>query len=181
MPHPTQRFLPIAQPPPPPPPAPTAAPPYYTPTPALSLAEALWAFPGTEPGDLSFQAGDKLEVLEKVKDDWWKGRIVGREPTGLFPSSYVRETQILREKPALLLPSLPPRAAGYGPGGNPMTDVAHGTSVFESQQQEEAAKKPLLGKNGEKFGKKLGNAAIFGAVSRVSMGESERERGGGHG
>lgn len=46
-----------------------------------------------------------------------------------------------------------------------MTDVAHGTSVFEHQQQEEAAKKPLLGKNGEKFGKKLGNAAIFGAVS----------------
>lgn len=130
----------------------------------LSLAEALWAFPGTEPGDLSFQAGDRLEVLEKVKDDWWKGRIAGREPTGLFPSSYVRETQILREKPGL--PSLPPRA-GYGPGGNPMTDVAHGTSVFESQQQEEATKKPLLGKNGEKFGKKLGNAAIFGAVSRV--------------
>lgn len=164
VPHPAQqRFLPIAQQPPPPPP-PSAAPPSYSPAPVLSLAEALWAFPGTEPGDLSFQAGDKLEVLEKVKDDWWKGRIAGREHAGLFPSSYVRETQILREKPAL--PSLPPRA-GYGPGGNPMTDVAHGTSVFESQQQEEAAKKPLLGKNGEKFGKKLGNAAIFGAVSRV--------------
>lgn len=50
-----------------------------------------------------------------------------------------------------------------------MTDVAHGTSVFEHQQQEEAAKKPLLGKNGEKFGKKLGNAAIFGAVSFFSF------------
>lgn len=133
----------------------------------LSLAEALWAFPGTEPGDLSFQAGDKLEVLDKVKDDWWKGRIAGREATGLFPSSYVREVQVLKEKPAL--PNLPPRsAAAYGPGGNPMTDVAHGTSVFDAQQHEEGAKKPLLGKNGEKFGKKLGNAAIFGAVSLVS-------------
>lgn len=55
-----------------------------------------------------------------------------------------------------------------------MTDVAHGgpgpsTSVFQQQQQEEEAKKPLLGKNGEKFGKKLGNAAIFVSVpsSRV--------------
>lgn len=155
-----QHFLPIAQPPPP----------SYTPTPSpvISVAEALWAFPGTEAGDLSFQAGDKLEVLEKVKDDWWKGRIVGREATGLFPSSYVREVQVLKEKPPL--PNLPPRggattSSSYGPGGNPMTDVAHGTSVFEAQQQEESAKKPLLGKNGEKFGKKLGNAAIFGAVS----------------
>lgn len=134
----------------------------------ISLAEALWAFQGTEAGDLSFQAGDKLEVLDKVKDDWWKGRVAGRDATGLFPSSYVREVQVLKEKPAL--PNLPPRSGGggaYGPGGNPMTDVAHGTSVFDAQQHEEGAKKPLLGKNGEKFGKKLGNAAIFGAVSPV--------------
>ncbi|KAL0639399.1 protein that induces appearance of [PIN+] prion when overproduced [Maublancomyces gigas] len=155
-----QRVLPVAP----------VAPPSYTPTPVISLAEALWAFSGTEPGDLSFQAGDKLEILEKVKDDWWKGRVVGSEHTGLFPSSYVRETQVLvaqKEKPPL--PSLPPRnnGGGYGPGGNPMTDVAHGTSVFEHQQQEEAAKKPLLGKNGEKFGKKLGNAAIFGAGATI--------------
>lgn len=65
-----------------------------------------------------------------------------------------------------------------------MTDVAHGpnTSVFEQQQHEEAAKKPLLGKNGEKFGKKLGNAAIFGAVSRTGTwrvevgGANDRDR-----
>ncbi|KAH8147986.1 uncharacterized protein LAJ45_08088 [Morchella importuna] len=162
-----QQHLPIAP----------SAPPSYTPTPlVLSLAEAQWAFNGTEAGDLSFEAGAKLEVLEKVKDDWWKGRVVGGDGTaGLFPSAYVRETQVLAtapsgdvKKPAL--PSLPPRGyGGYGPGGNMMTDVAHGpsqsTSVFEQQQQEE--KKPILGKNGEKFGKKLGNAAIFGAGATI--------------
>lgn len=163
----SQQHLPIAP----------SAPPSYTPTPlVLSLAEAQWAFNGTEAGDLTFEAGAKLEVLEKVKDDWWKGRVVGGDgSTGLFPSAYVRETQLLAtaasgdvKKPAL--PSLPPRGYGsYGPGGNMMTDVAHGpsqsTTVFEQQQQEE--KKPILGKNGEKFGKKLGNAAIFGAGATI--------------
>ncbi|KAI5853256.1 SH3 domain-containing protein [Morchella snyderi] len=161
---PQQQLLPIAP----------SAPPSYTPTPlVLSLAEAQWAFNGTEDGDLSFDAGAKLEILEKVKEDWWKGRVVGGNgTTGLFPSAYVHETQVLAaadaKKPAL--PSLPPRGyVGYGPGGNMMTDVAHGpsqsTSVFEQQQQEE--KKPILGKNGEKFGKKLGNAAIFGAGATI--------------
>lgn len=160
-----QQLLPVAP----------SAPPSYTPTPlVLSLAEAQWAFSGTEHGDLSFDAGAKLEILEKVKEDWWKGRVAGGDGTvGLFPSAYVRETQVLAQpgdskKPAL--PSLPPRGySGYGPGGNMMTDVAHGpsqsTTVFEQQQQEE--KKPILGKNGEKFGKKLGNAAIFGAGATI--------------
>lgn len=102
-------------------------------------------------------------MLEKVKDDWWKGRVAGGNgEIGLFPSSYVKETRVLAGREKAPLPNLPPRAgsSGYGPGGNMMTDVAHGNSG----QQQQGDKGGLAGKNGEKFGKKLGNAAIFGAV-----------------
>ncbi|CAZ81563.1 unnamed protein product [Tuber melanosporum] len=159
----SEKYLPIATQAPPSPPAP----PSYTPTAlVLSLANAEWAFTGTEKGDLSFKAGDTIEVLEKIKDDWWKGRVAGGNgEIGLFPSSYVKETRVLagREKPPL--PSLPPRAggSGYGSGGNMMTDIAHGNS---GQQQQEGGG-GVVGKNGEKFGKKLGNAAIFGAGATI--------------
>ena len=125
----------------------------------ISLADAKWSFTGTEVGDLSFTAGDVIEVLEKIKEDWWKGRVRGgKGDIGLFPSSYVSETVVLAKEKAPL-PSLPPRTqAGYGPGGNMMTDVAHGSNDAEKKQG-------ALAKNGEKFGKKLGNATIFGAVS----------------
>lgn len=146
-------------------PAPPAAapPPSYSPM-AMVRAEALWSFSGSETGDLSFNAGDTIEVVEKVKDDWWRGRVGGGE-VGLFPSSYVREIQT---------PNLPPRGgkaaaeSGYGRGGNMMTDVAH-DSGHNGQAGESAngEKKPMLGKNGEKFGKKLGNAAIFGAGATI--------------
>jgi hypothetical protein len=139
-------------------PAAPSAPPSYTPTAlVISLAEAKWSFNGIEAGDISFAAGDIIEVLEKIKDDWWKGRIRGGNgEIGLFPSSYVTETAVLAKEKAPL-PSLPPRT-GYGPGGNMMTDVAHGGGEGEKKQQ------GVVGRNGEKFGKKLGNATIFGAV-----------------
>lgn len=136
-------------------------PPQYTPTAlVISRAEALWAFPGSEAGDLSFRADDLIEVVEKVKDDWWRGRIAGTTEIGLFPSSYVKETQVLARGP----PMLPVRkdggvaagggSGGYGPGGNMMTDVAHGGT---SSGGDGGEKQSALGKNGEKFGKKLGN------------------------
>ncbi|KAA8906730.1 hypothetical protein FN846DRAFT_711102 [Sphaerosporella brunnea] len=144
--------------------APQPPPPSYTPTAlVLSRAEALWAFNGSEAGDLSFAAGDTIEVVEKIKDDWWRGRVLGSTEIGLFPSSYVKEKAGG--------PGLPPRKdgggyGGYGQGGNMMTDVAHaGPSGQEYSQGEE--KKSALGKNGEKFGKKLGNAAIFGAGATI--------------
>ncbi|PUU83250.1 SH3 domain-containing protein [Tuber borchii] len=159
----SEKYLPIATQAPPSPPAP----PSYTPTAlVLSLANAEWAFVGTEKGDLSFKAGDTIEVLEKVKDDWWKGRVAGGNgEIGLFPSSYVKETRVLAGREKAPLPNLPPRAgsSGYGPGGNMMTDIAHGNSG----QQQQGDKGSLVGKNGEKFGKKLGNAAIFGAGATI--------------
>jgi hypothetical protein len=156
---------PISGPTPPPPP------PSYTPTAlVISRAEALWDFNGSEAGDLSFGAGDTIEVVEKVKDDWWRGRVLGTSEIGLFPSSYIRETQQMSVGGGGAgVPGLPARKEGgyngYGPGGNMMTDVAHaGPSSSGAVQNgggggeyEQAEKKSALGKNGEKFGKKMGN------------------------
>lgn len=98
---------------------------------------------------MSFAERDTIEVVEKVKEDWWRGRVVGGDgKIGLFPSAYVKETQHMAEggeKPG----------SAYGRGGNMMTDIAHNG---DGQQKEEKSK---LGKNGEKFGKKLGNGESF--------------------
>jgi amphiphysin len=50
---------------------------------------ALFDFTGSEDADLSFQTGDKIEILSKSSSEWWIGRLNGRE--GNFPSNYVKE------------------------------------------------------------------------------------------
>jgi LAS seventeen-binding protein 1/2 len=59
------------------------------PPPALKFAraKALWAYneQGTEP-DLSFSAGDIVEIVSKTNDDWWTGRVNGREGSLTFVS-----------------------------------------------------------------------------------------------
>ncbi|XP_058407869.1 SH3 domain-containing YSC84-like protein 1 isoform X7 [Diceros bicornis minor] len=50
---------------------------------------ALYSFEGQQPGDLNFQAGDKITVISKTDShfDWWEGRLRGQ--TGIFPANYV--------------------------------------------------------------------------------------------
>jgi hypothetical protein len=57
-------------------------------------AVALWDFIGTQPGDLTFRAGDRIELLQSSKN-WWYGRLRGRE--GTFPSNY---TQLVAAAPS---------------------------------------------------------------------------------
>lgn len=43
-----------------------------------------------EPGDLQFEAGDEILVVEKTSDaEWWTGVCNGR--TGVFPANYVQK------------------------------------------------------------------------------------------
>ena len=49
---------------------------------------ALFDFAGSEDSDLSFQTGDKIEIISKANSEWWNGRLNGRE--GSFPSNYVK-------------------------------------------------------------------------------------------
>ena len=51
-------------------------------------AVALYDCSADEDGDLSFQEGDPIEILEQPSHGWWKGKL--QDGTiGLFPSNYV--------------------------------------------------------------------------------------------
>ncbi|KAL4399235.1 BAR adaptor protein Hob1 [Malassezia pachydermatis] len=52
---------------------------------------ALYDYTATADGDLSFKAGDRIEVLQRTPstEDWWTGRLNGVQ--GVFPGNYVRE------------------------------------------------------------------------------------------
>ncbi|XP_022830406.1 intersectin-2 [Spodoptera litura] len=47
---------------------------------------AAYPYTSAEPGDLTFEAGERIEVIRR-DGDWWTGRIGIR--TGIFPSNYV--------------------------------------------------------------------------------------------
>ncbi|KAJ6570226.1 SH3 domain-containing protein [Mycena vulgaris] len=77
-------------------PPPTALPsPSYPQPPAPQQAQtvhakALWSYnEGQNPNDLSFRAGDTIEIVAETNLDWWTGRHNGRQ--GLFPSNYVEK------------------------------------------------------------------------------------------
>lgn len=41
-------------------------------------------------GDLSFSAGELIDIVEETNADWWKGK-TAKGDIGLFPSSYVEK------------------------------------------------------------------------------------------
>ena len=50
---------------------------------------ALYSFCGEQPGDLSFQKGERIEILNH-DGDWWEGRL--GNIVGLFPRNHVALT-----------------------------------------------------------------------------------------
>lgn len=58
-----------------------------SPEPRETIALALYDFQGERAEDLSFQAGQRIEVLSQNANGWWAGRSAGRE--GVFPFNYV--------------------------------------------------------------------------------------------
>ncbi|KAM5165688.1 SH3 domain-containing YSC84-like protein 1 [Mantella aurantiaca] len=52
-------------------------------------ATAIYPFEGLQPGDLSFQAGEKITIVTKTDSqyDWWEGKLKGE--LGIFPANYV--------------------------------------------------------------------------------------------
>ncbi|XP_061643071.1 SH3 domain-containing YSC84-like protein 1 isoform X5 [Phyllopteryx taeniolatus] len=53
------------------------------------VVTAVHAFDGQQPGDLSFQPGDRITIITKTDNqyDWWEGQVGGRK--GIFPANYV--------------------------------------------------------------------------------------------
>jgi len=59
------------------------------PTPAVMVTRvrALHSFEPTETGELAFDRGDIIKVVDRGYKDWWRGQLRGR--TGIFPVNYV--------------------------------------------------------------------------------------------
>ncbi|CAB1330523.1 unnamed protein product [Coregonus sp. 'balchen'] len=53
------------------------------------VVTAIHPFTGQQPGDLSFNPGDRITVVTKTESqyDWWEGTLNGR--TGIFPANFV--------------------------------------------------------------------------------------------
>lgn len=70
----------------PPPPPPLKPKPSY----GAAYATAIFDFEAQAEGDLSFSAGDRIELVERTEnaDDWWTGKLNGR--TGVFPGTYTQ-------------------------------------------------------------------------------------------
>ncbi|CEG82720.1 Putative Myosin I MyoA/Myo5 [Rhizopus microsporus] len=83
-----------APPPPPPPTAPVAAPTPPAPpappaTPSLPQYKAIYPFKSEEQGEIAFEKGDLLEIVEKDENGWWLAKKDGIE--GWVPSNYLEE------------------------------------------------------------------------------------------
>ncbi|KZZ91877.1 SH3 domain protein [Ascosphaera apis ARSEF 7405] len=165
--------------------APPSAPPAYSSVPpVLSIASAVYAYHPTDAGDLELHPNDRVQVIEHMNNDWWRGRNERTGAEGIFPRTYVN---VIEDKSTMAMSTPPPPTAppqsNSGPmsyGNMPMA-VAQGSSAPtpapapvaatpEEQQQQQGQEHPHLSKveeGGKKFGKKLGNAAIFGAGATI--------------
>ncbi|KAI7880396.1 DUF500-domain-containing protein [Lichtheimia hyalospora FSU 10163] len=87
---PTRTMMPASAPAPSPPPVAPKRPIPPPVKPREPVARALYAYQGEQPGDLSFQEGQVIVIIEKTdsQDDWWTGKIGNQ--TGVFPANYVQ-------------------------------------------------------------------------------------------
>ena len=53
----------------------------------VTRVRALHAFEPTDAGELAFEKGDIIKVVDRGYKDWWRGQLKGR--TGIFPVNYV--------------------------------------------------------------------------------------------
>ncbi|KAF8887749.1 hypothetical protein BD779DRAFT_1645412 [Infundibulicybe gibba] len=74
----------------PPPPPPLKPKPKVVPQ--VQYVVALYDFTAQADGDLSFNTGDRIEIVERSDnaEDWWTGRLNGQQ--GVFPGNYVQDT-----------------------------------------------------------------------------------------
>ena len=54
---------------------------------------ALHTFEPTEAGELAFERGDVIKVVDRGCKDWWRGHLKGH--TGIFPVNYVARFMFL--------------------------------------------------------------------------------------
>ncbi|KAK7051022.1 hypothetical protein VNI00_005134 [Paramarasmius palmivorus] len=166
-------------------PAPVAAMPAASQYPTC---RALWGYneTGSDSDDLSFSAGDIIEIIEETNGDWWMGRLNGKQ--ALFPSSYVEKIQAPAPTAAPPAPgarALPPfnrngsnnEKPAYKPFGAAHSSVNQppppgaGTNTVGLQQDAGQEKKK------SKYGS-LGNTMAHSAAGGVGFGAGSAIGGG---
>lgn len=155
------------------------------PKPELTRATALYRY--AEAGDCNFEVGDEIAVYEYMNADWWLGKNLRTGQEGVFPVNYV-QAQTNPTPPGgpgsnfqAQSPYGNEKGNGYGGGypqqqqqyqgpphggpSNPYDSPVPPMQIAAGQPEEN---KPNKGAEaGKKFGKKLGNAAIFGAGASI--------------
>lgn len=138
--------------------------------------EALYQFDPQQDGDLALSPGDKIEVLEKPSNEWFKGRCNGR--VGMFPANYVKAAYSGSDRPSVPPPPQYEQAqrtnTGQSSGSYQQPFPPPSTNYYQQppqqyqqpqqqQPQQEQQQQHHSHNHLKKFGSKLGNAAIFGA------------------
>ncbi|RMZ67655.1 sh3 domain-containing [Pyrenophora seminiperda CCB06] len=124
--------------------------------PILAHASAMYQYNAQDAGDLALMPNDRVVVTEYMNNEWWKGRNERTGMEGIFPASYVRKEE------KAFTPG-PPAPSNYG---NMPLDVASSAQA-PAPAPAPAGEPSKVEANGKKFGKKLGNAAIFGAGATI--------------
>ncbi|KAG5645192.1 hypothetical protein DXG03_006710 [Asterophora parasitica] len=177
---------------------PPSGPPATQRAPPLFQAKANWGYneSGQNPGDLSFRAGETIDIIAETNADWWTGRHNGKE--GLFPSNYVQRLSPSGAPPVPAYqekahnPIGGPGPHGYGPGPGPVYQsyqppppqgyqggppphpyASYGPPPSAPVQIVQAAPPPAPAPEPEKksgLGSSLGNTLAHSAVGGVGLG-----------
>lgn len=132
--------------------------------PVIANARALYKYAGTDARDVSFEKDDEILVHEYMNQDWWMGKNKRTGQEGIFPRNYVlvdeaSKAPVAPVQPQYGYPQGPPQQQNpYNADAPPMA-VANDGSAGGGDSK--------AGEYGKKFGKKLGNAAIFGAGATI--------------
>jgi len=135
------------------------------------LGRAVALYPYSEPNDCTFGVNDVISIREFTNAEWWYGTNCRTREHGVFPKAYVN---LLVNEPMASntygyekgnYNSTPVNNGGFQGQGPPPSQNPYNSAVPPMQIAEQPNEtKPGKGQEmGKKFGKKLGNAAIFGA------------------
>jgi hypothetical protein len=165
------------------------------PLPPPVYVEAIYDFNPQQSDDLLLTTGDKIQIISKPSDAWWKGSCNGK--IGMFPSNYVKP---YFQKKEMTPPSNPPpsyyqqseiqkqepsqqQQQQYYQQQPPQQYYEQQQPVQQYYQQQQQPPQQIQmappmqvvqtepqqqgNSSLKKFGSKLGNAAIFGAGATI--------------
>lgn len=146
--------------------------------PVVAQARALYAYAASDGRDLSFEKDEAIAVHERLNQDWWLGQNLRTGQEGIFPRTYVLEDPDYKAAPAPAPYAQPQYGYPPGPQGPPAQQSPYSSSVppmavADGGQPAQggggggSGGDSKVGGYGKKFGKKLGNAAIFGAGATI--------------